>query len=111
MLGGASGASIVQQQLPRSLLEASGSMPWDAAAAACLRLLGTLLSGAAGKGEGEQGLEQLLQRAFSAQLLEAGAFVSMRALAILGAYCCCCGLLLLLLRAASAAAAGCQHPA
>ncbi|KAI3435901.1 hypothetical protein D9Q98_001959 [Chlorella vulgaris] len=43
VLGGPAAGSLVQQQLPRSLLQASGQMPWDAAAAACLRLLRLLL--------------------------------------------------------------------
>ena len=78
MLGGGSACSLVQQQLPRTLLEASGSMPWDAAAAACLRLLAALLA------TQRQQQAQLLLRAFSKQLREAGGRATTRILGISG---------------------------
>lgn len=84
MLGGPSGCSLMQLQLPRSLLEASSSMPWDAAAAACLQLLHSLLdavhrSGSGSAGDGGQAAQQeLLQRVFSPQLREAGALAATR---------------------------------
>lgn len=78
VLGGGSGASLVQQQLPRTLLAASVSMPWDAAACACLRLLRALLAAAAGSAE--QQLEPLLRRAFGRQQRETGARVATRTL-------------------------------
>ncbi|PRW60124.1 hypothetical protein C2E21_1573 [Chlorella sorokiniana] len=101
VLGGRSAGSIVQQQLPRTLLEASMTMRWDAAAAACLGLLAALLRGAAANqssvsiaateagaepGERQQSeVEQLLQGAFSRQQLEVGARVATRILGITGA--------------------------
>ena len=81
VLGGGSACSLVQQQLPRTLLEASGSMPWDAAAAACLQLLAALL--ATQRQQREQ-QEQLLLRAFSKQLREAGGRATTRILGISG---------------------------
>ena len=83
VLGGGGGASLVRQQLPRSLLDASSSMPWDAAAAACLHLLRALLAPAAAAGE--QGLPPLLQHAFPSPLREGGALAAQRALAVTGA--------------------------
>lgn len=89
VLGGRSAGSIVQQQLPRTLLEASVSMRWDAAAAACLQLLGALLRGAAsaGRDAGSEAaeVEQLLLHAFSRQQREAGAHVATRVLGFSGA--------------------------
>lgn len=109
VLGSGSGASLVRQQLPRSLLEAASSMPWDAAAAACLRLLRALLAPAAEE-QGKQGQQDLLQHAFSAPLRAAGARAAQRALVISGAAVLAC-----LLSAAagcrSLAAAGFVHPA
>jgi hypothetical protein len=81
VLGGGSACSLVQQQLPRTLLEASGSMPWDAAAAACLRLLAALL---ATQRQQQEQQAQLLLRAFSKQLREAGGRATTRILGISG---------------------------
>ncbi len=59
-------------------------MPWDAAAAACLRLLHSLLdavhrSGIGSAGDGGQAAQQeLLQRVISPQLREAGALAATR---------------------------------
>ncbi|KAL4458540.1 hypothetical protein ABPG75_013405 [Micractinium tetrahymenae] len=86
VLGGPSARSLVQLQLPRSLLEASGSMPWDAAAAACLRLLHGLLyavqrsggGSSASDGGSEAVQAQLLQRAFGPLQREAGARAATR---------------------------------
>lgn len=85
VLGGPSGRSLVQLQLPRSLLEASGAMPWDAAAAACLHLLHALLgavqrsaSGSAGDAGGQAAQRELLQRVFGPQQREAGALAATR---------------------------------
>lgn len=97
----------MQQQLPRTLLEASVTMRWDAAAAACLGLLGALLRGAAGsrgspaadrdgfeqdhhqqQQQHPSELEQLLQGAFSRQQREVGARVATRILGFTGALAC-----------------------
>lgn len=83
VLGGPSARSLVQLQLPRSLLEASGAMPWDAAAAACLRLLHALLGAAQRSdvescGVGGHQTVQLLERVFGPQQREAGALAATR---------------------------------
>ena len=84
VLGGACAGSLVQHRLPRTLLDASGSMPWDAAAAACLRLLLTLLGSTAGSATGGadatalQQRQELLGRAFRPELREAGTRAAMR---------------------------------
>lgn len=89
----------MQQQLPRTLLEASVTMRWDAAAAACLGLLSALLrvstasSGTAADSHGAEEaaerqpseLEQLLQGAFSQQQREVGARAATRILGFSGA--------------------------
>lgn len=107
VLGSRSAGSIMQQQLPRTLLEASVTMRWDAAAAACLGLLGALLRGAAGSrgspAANRDGfepdhhhhhhqhlseLEELLQGAFSRQQREVGARVATRILGFSGGLAC-----------------------
>jgi hypothetical protein len=111
VLGGPAAGSLVQQQLPRSLLQASGQMPWDAAAAACLRLLRLLLrslgSGGADPVAVAAGADasaapallcsaqqsSVLLRAFAAPLRRQGALAAANALlGITGGWvgCCCC---------------------
>jgi hypothetical protein len=74
VLGGPSAGSLMQQQLPSTLLEASSTMPWDAAAASALRLLRLLLNmcGTAEQVEVQQQQPQLQPQQKQEQLQLAG---------------------------------------
>ena len=84
VLGGACAGSLVQHRLPRTLLDASGSMPWDAPAAACLRLLLPVRGSPAGSATGGadatalQQRQEQLGRAIRPEQREAGTRAAMR---------------------------------